>query len=442
VAYPQRSAPSEYTLSADGGIHPAPSAGFGDVTEASTVDSVHVGRQTVYDGAGAVFGYQLLFRSALDGATFDDPGHNIAQVVAATLLEIGVENLVGERLVFVNVTRPFLTGVLPVAGSPDQVVLEVPAAVAAEAELVDALRNLVRQRYRVAVCGLGRDGSGTLDHLDALLDLADYVRVDLSASELPDLPQLVATIRSHNAHPIAERVDSEALFTAAYQAGFEFFQGQAFGRPEVSGGPGLSPSRVSCVRMLGAMLAEDVDPDELENIIRTDPALAYRVLRLANSAGIGLRRQVTSVRQALVLVGPVKLRGWFVLMGLTDMGVSDNERLGWALTRARMCELLAERVPGVSKDQAFLAGLLSSLATLLDLDVLELADQVGAADGLVAALRGEGPLGRILTDAVSYEEGDAVGPDSDLDVVTARRAYLEAMAWSLQLCTITVPDGD
>jgi c-di-GMP-related signal transduction protein len=442
VAYPQRSAPGEYTLTADGGIHPSASTAFADPSYLSTVDSVHVGRQTLYDGAGAVFGYELLFRSAIDGASFEDPGHGIAQVLAATLLGIGVENLVGDRLVFVNVTRPFLTGVLPVAGSPDQVVLEVPASIAADAELVVATEGLVGQGYRVAVHGLAVDGLAALEHMNALLDLADYVKVDVSAAELPDLPGLVTAIRAHHAHPVAERVDSEALFTAAYQAGFEFFQGQAFGRPEVSGGPGLSPSRVSCVRMLGAMLADDVDIDELENIIRTDPALAYRVLRLANSAGIGLRRQVTSVRQALVLVGPVKLRGWFVLMGLTDMGVSDNERLGWALTRARMCELLAERVPGASKDQAFLAGLLSSLATLLDIDVLELADQVGAADGLVQALRGEGSLGRILTDAVSYEEGDAVGPDSDLDVVTARRAYLEAMAWSLQLCTVTIPDND
>jgi EAL and modified HD-GYP domain-containing signal transduction protein len=427
VTYPQRSALSEFDLDRDMSV-PAGAA----------VDSVHVGRQTVYDGGGAVFGYQLLFRSTRDGSCFEDPEQVTSQVLAATFLEIGVEKLVGDRPVFVNLTRPFLDGVLPVAASPDQVVLEVGDGIAADGGLVAAAGRLAAQGFRIAVAGNAR-----WDHSDALLDLAEYVKVDVSATSLADLPGVVADIRSHRAHPFADRVDSEELFTAAYQAGFELFQGQAFARPHLVGGPGLSPSRISCVRMLGAMLADEVDVDELENIIRTDPALAYRVLRLANSASIGLRRQVTSVRQALVLVGPEKLRGWFVLMGLTDMGVSDNERLGWALTRARMCELLAEHVHGASKEQAFLAGLLSSLATLLDMDVVELAEQVGAADALMGALEhGHGPLGRIVTDAISYEEGDSVGPNSTLDVVTARRAYLSAMAWSLQLCTITVPEND
>jgi EAL and modified HD-GYP domain-containing signal transduction protein len=188
------------------------------------------------------------------------------------------------------------------------------------------------------------------------------------------------------------------------------------------------------------MLADEFNLDELEDVLRTDPALAYRVLRLANSAGIGLRGQVTSVRQALVLVGPANLRGWLVVMALADMGATDNDRLGWALTRARMCELLTEHVVGAKADQAFLAGLLSSLVELLGTDVEELVSHVGATKELSAALiQGTGPLGVILGTVVEYESGgtglEAVGV---VDVVTARRAYLAAMAWSLQLSTVAM----
>jgi EAL and modified HD-GYP domain-containing signal transduction protein len=94
----------------------------------------------------------------------------------------------------------------------------------------------------------------------------------------------------------------------------------------------------------------------------------------------------------------------------------------------------------VNADQAFLGGLLSALVDLLGTDVAELVSHVGATPELSAALiDGAGPLGQVIGTVVEYEAGgnhlDRVGP---VDVVTARRAYLSAMAWSLQLSTVAM----
>jgi EAL and modified HD-GYP domain-containing signal transduction protein len=405
------------------------------VSDTRGSDAVYVGRQAIYDAANDVFGYEITVRDLDADASPEDVERTTSQVLVTTFLDIGVERLVGDHAVFVHVTRPFLTGLLPIPSPPEQVVLELGPEVAGDLPLLDAVSRFAADGFRIATdFETFRTGGG------ALLALADFVKVDLRTAPAGELRAQATKIRSRGAVPIAVNVDDETALAAATQAGFELFVGPLFARPQLVGGPGLSPSRVSCVRLLGAMLADEFDLDELEDVLRTDPALAYRVLRLANSAGVGLRGHVTSVRQALVLVGPESLRGWLVVMALADMGATDTDRLSWALTRARMCELLTEHVPGVKADQAFLAGLLSALVELLGTDVAELVSHVGATRELADALiSGNGPIGEILGAVVEYEGGgsglDMIGP---VDVVTARRSYLAAMAWSLQLSTVAM----
>ena len=397
-------------------------------------DTVYVGRQPVYDDAGEVFGYELSFRELSATAAPEDIERATSQVLVTTFLDLGVDRLVGERSAFIRVTRPFLTGLLPVPSPPERIVLQLSHEVAGDEQLLAAARRFADEGFRIAV------DVETFRVEQRLLGLAEFVTVDVRQVPVRELAAQAGMIRAHDACPVAVNIDDERLHLEARKAGFGLFIGPVLGRPQLVGGRGLSPSRVSCVRLLGAMLADEFNLDELEDVLRTDPALAYRVLRLANSAGIGLRGQVTSVRQALVLVGPANLRGWLVVMALADMGATDNDRLGWALTRARMCELLTEHVVGAKADQAFLAGLLSSLVELLGTDVEELVSHVGATKELSAALiQGTGPLGVILGTVVEYESGgtglEAVGV---VDVVTARRAYLAAMAWSLQLSTVAM----
>jgi c-di-GMP-related signal transduction protein len=404
------------------------------VYEPRSADAVYVGRQTIYDDADEVFGYELSFQDLGTEAPPEDVERAIAQVLVTTFLDLGVERLVGERPAFVRVTRPFLSGLVPLPSPPGHVVLRLADEVVGDAPLLDVVRRYTAEGFRIAV------DFPAFRAEEGLRGLADFVMVDVRTAPVGEFAGQAALARAHGAIPVAENIDDEALLGRARRTGFGLFTGAALGRPQLVGGPGLSPSRVSCVRLLGAMLADEFNLDELEDVLRTDPALAYRVLRLANSAGVGLRGHVTSVRQALVLVGPERLRGWLVVMALADMGATDTDRLGWALTRARMCELLTEHVPGAKADQAFLAGLLSALVELLGTDVATLAAHIGATRELSAALiEGAGPLGTVLGAVIEYEAGgtglEGAGP---VDVVTTRRAYLAAMAWSLQLSTVAM----
>ena len=174
---------------------------------------------------------------------------------------------------------------------------------------------------------------------------------------------------------------------------------------------------------LAAVLHEDApDPAEIERLLRADVGLSYRVLRLANSAASGLSREVSSLRQAIVLVGPRALAGWVSLMMLSDSGQStaavDN-----VLIAARMVELLVT-AEGGEPAPAFLVGLLDGVAPILGITKEEVLETVGAAGPIrEAVLTGEGPLGLALRRTQRYLTGAPFGQDESWP------AYLEALGW-------------
>ena len=158
---------------------------------------------------------------------------------------------------------------------------------------------------------------------------------------------------------------------------------------------------------LARMLEEDLDLDELEEVIRSDPALALQVFRLAAVGRLGeTRRAVSSLRQALVLTGTSQVKQWLTLL-LARPGSSRNSAgYAGALVRARACELLARRVGPALAPVGFAAGLLSSLDALLDVPAASLAGSLPLSDELRnAAFGGAGPVGLIVLDAVDYQLG-------------------------------------
>ncbi len=116
--------------------------------------------------------------------------------------------------------------------------------------------------------------------------------------------------------------------------------------------------------------SETSSAQDLERLIMTDPALAARILAVANSAFFGLRETVTSIRQAVVLLGFKEVQnlvlGVSVLRlfnpGLSAAGLSLMDLWMHAVGVAAASATLAERSPRVATaENAFAAGLLHDL---------------------------------------------------------------------------------
>ena len=391
-----------------------------------TVPLVHVGRQPIYDRVGDVVAYELLFRDAAEATRATRQSADATgRVIVAAFTEFGLDRLAGERACFINVTREFLVGDMPVPFVPDQSVLEIVETVDVDDAVVDGVRDLVRRGFTIALDDF------TVGAHERLLEFATYVKIDVLGVDPAVVEEAVLRCRrSPHVQLIAERLETPEDLQRAMDLGFDFFQGHVLGHPHVLSTTSLSPARISRLRLLVTLTAAEPDFDEVVDLVSADPALSYRLLRATNSAASGLSARVSSVREAAVLLGLPKVRHWVVLMLAGDVADAAEEPLTVVLTRAWACRTVAERLD-LAPDAAFTVGLLSGIAELTGQPAAEIAAELPLADDVARALAGsDGRLADVLRVVRDYEEGRPDRLAGLLGSIDAVKAYLGAVEWS------------
>jgi EAL and modified HD-GYP domain-containing signal transduction protein len=388
---------------------------------------VHLGRQPIYEG-DRVFGYELLFRADADArvATAHDASAT-GTIIQNAFVEFGLPSLVGHRRCFINVTREYLTGQLPLPFGPGQVVLEILETVSIDDEVAAFVGGLVRAGYDIAL----DDFVVGSDH-ERLLDLAKFVKIDLASDEESVLRAQVARLRQRGLTLVAERVETDEDIAYARDLGFDLLQGYALGRPQTLSMRTLSMSHAKRLELFGALSAPDLDLTHVVSLISADPALALRVLQATNSAQTGLKRRVSSIHEAVTLLGVNRIRQWVSLMVLTDVTGVDQETLTRLVTRARLCHTVTEWLGG-PPDSGFVVGLVAGIAELMEEDVHDVVRRLPLDLSIAAAVvEHDGVLGQALDSVLAYEDWTAT-PYVGGRMNGLAEAHLAAMVWSNRL---------
>ncbi|HXW33800.1 MAG TPA: EAL domain-containing protein [Acidimicrobiales bacterium] len=394
---------------------------------------VVVGRQPIFDRSMVVLGYELLFRTwDAEGYIFARPdGDHMTAEVLFSSVNIGIDRLVGEKRVFCNAHRGLLTGAFPLMLPPERTVIEVLETVDPDEEVVKGCRRLVQQGFTVAL-----DDFRWFEGAEKLLELASIVKLDLQLVSEEQLAQLIERCRQFEVALLAEKVETLDQLTNCQALGFDYFQGYLLSHPKMVPGRALDPGSVARLQLAAKLVQKECTVAELERIVRTDPAMAHQLLQIAGiGAAGGLRRTVRTLREALVLVGWRRLQSWVALLLMTDKGQASEEEMVTALVRARMSEMLAERISPDLSAVAFTAGMLSSLDVLLSVPIEEVLGSLPLdADLKVAALRGDTELGRIVADVADYQLGradDAVRSGAGEERLQI--ASLRALTWAVEM---------
>jgi len=122
-------------------------------------------------------------------------------------------------------------------------------------------------------------------------------------------------------------------------------------------------------RILALVSQEDVNAKEVGDLVKMDPSFAAELLRFANSALFGVRREVKSLSHAIVLVGMDRVKTMATLVAMNRMVRSSVRiealRKVWihSLITAIITEELAARFRQ-SRESAYTLGLLHNLGTL------------------------------------------------------------------------------
>ncbi|GAA3397725.1 EAL and HDOD domain-containing protein [Cryptosporangium minutisporangium] len=405
---------------------PAPSSAVADGTW-----TLYVARQPIVDRAGRLVAYELLFRDA-PGATIATQRAAAAtsRVLVNMFAEFGLERLVGDKLGFVNLTAEFLVGELPLPFAPELAVLEILETVEVDDAVLAGVAALTRQGYAIAL----DDFVWGTSH-DRLIGYASYLKFEVAGIDPDVLAERVAIARQRRpgVKLLAERLETEDDYQRARDLGFDLFQGYLLGRPEVLSAETLTPSRARQLELLGLLTTPDVDLQTLSAVITADPGLALRILRATNSVAAGQKRRISSIQDAVIILGLERLRQWLAVMIVSDLSQAGEADLSIPMVRGRWCQTLATRA-ALPPDVGFTVGLLSGVADLLGVDAAELAERLPLTDEVAAALIDQkGELGAVLTAVRAYEAGGtafaAVGGVLSLEDLA--KSYLEAIGWQV-----------
>ncbi|HEY3771831.1 MAG TPA: EAL domain-containing protein [Solirubrobacteraceae bacterium] len=388
------------------------------------MSNAYVARQPIFDRDLEVVGYELLFRDPpVTVANVSDHQAATTRVVLDTLTELGLDQVVGTKLAWINVSRGFLLDGLVSTLPHDRVGIEILENQLIDDELVAAVIEAREQGFSVALDDfeLGTDSDRLLEHVD-------FIKLDLMALGRDGLTDHVARLRHLDAELLVEKVETHEDHAFASALGCHRFQGFFYRRPELLSSRRIDVGRVSLMRLLCRLQDPSTTLEEIQNDVSLDIGLSLRLLRYINSASVGMPHVVSSVAQAVTLLGPGHLRRWASLTALAGLANERSELTRTALVRAHFCELAAH---GQSSGgpQRFTLGLFSVMDALTDSTLQDaLAAVPFPTDMREALVDHTGPLGRLLGAVIALEEGS-------FDLAEALyehsgEIYMDALAWA------------
>lgn len=406
------------------------------------MSSIHVARQPIFELGRGLYGYELLYRrDAVADHADGEAGYMSADVIVGAMLGIGLRAVAGGGVAFVNFSRSQLLGQTWELFDPSSVVIELLESVECDADSLDACQRLVKAGYRLALDDYVYDDASL-----PLLELASIVKVDILGRSPEDLDQTVQQLKPFGARLLAERVETTSVRDVCVNLGFELYQGYLFSRPETLSKTDVSAGQLAIMRLLNLLQDPGTTDTALDAAFQSDVGLVYKLLRIVNAASMG-GRGISSIPHAVRMVGRDTLHRWLAVILIASLGkpgdVSHEVALT-AMTRARMCELLANNSPVVQPAaSAFIVGLLSLLDVLLEVPMekilmrLELSDDVRGA-----LLKRGGPLAPPLKLVEAYEGANwetALGLATQTavpqDILPG--LYTDALHWATERVTMS-----
>lgn len=394
------------------------------------MQDIYIGRQPIFDRDLNVFAYELLFRSGTQNHAGEFDGDQAtSQVIVNAFIEIGLEQIVGPHLAFINLTRNFVTTQAPLPFPKDRVVLEVLESIHPDADVIAGVRNLAAQGYSVAL-----DDFVFNEDLQPMIEQARIVKIDLMTLSRDQLSEHVRLLRGYDVKLLAEKIETQEEFEHCKQLGFDYFQGYFLSRPNIVQGTQLPPNRLAVLQVLAKLQDPRADAEDIEALISQDVALSYKLLRYINSAFFAFPKKIESLRQAVVYLGMQAIRTWVSLLVVAGLGNKPAELVTQAMQRAKMCELLAKTAKRPHADAYFTVGLFSLLEALMDAPLEKILALLPFTDDIrQALLKQEGPYGEALSCAIAYEKGDFLRAHFDrLAPSQMTDTYLASARWADQ----------
>lgn len=397
----------------------------------SASDRRFVALQPVLTLEQQVHGYELSFRAGVDQALGFHDGDLASSAAVDSLLTLGLQNLTGGRKAFIPCTRTLLANNILNLLPPDCVVLEIDTDCLSD-DLSEKISHLSSHGYSFAW-----NLKDAANPAHEVLRRMSFSRID---SSLPRARQvaLLKTASEIGTPAIAINVDTHEQFRSCCDLGFSYVQGYFFCRPKLVSQSDIPVNKLICLRLLGLVNEREFDLQRIDDELRCETSLCYRLLRCLNSPAFGFRSEIRSIRHALTLMGETQFRRWLMVATIGTAGADKpSEIMLLALIRARFCELVAQRIAMAGRAaDFFLAGLFSLLDAVLGRPMSQILSDLPVSNDIKTALTtGGNKMHQAISMTRAHERADwtsfcSTARTLNISDEEAAELYVSAVDWA------------
>lgn len=389
-------------------------------------------REPLIDASGTVSGYELSLQHDGEVVEMDQRAESafLISFVAEQFLELGA-HMMGDEVIFLSLP-PHTLEESDIADLIPQRIVFCLSAEDIDSERKFALIKTLRAR------GFGLSMPDSVLALEnRLLELLTHIECDFNS---PTFSQQVAhchAIKSPSTNVVARGIETWQDYDLCAELGASAFVGNLHltPRPEMQA-KGLNPAQTVILQLMH-LVRQDAEIRDLENVLKRDPAIAYKLLTYINSAGFGLGVEIQSLRHAVTMLGFSPLYRWLsLLLATASTSGYSLALMQAAIIRGRFAELLGQNfLPKSEAENLFVAGMFSLLDCLLGIPMEEVLENIQLSDSVSEALLTRGGIyGPFLALAEACEmQNGHVGELADalfIDALKVNRAHIAALTWA------------
>lgn len=393
---------------------------------------VYVARQAIFNIDREVIAYELLFRNNNNINKFVSVENlnPTLDVIRNSFSVLGLEKVTEGKRAFINFDEEVIKSGIIEIFSKDSITIEILETVKPDNEIIECCKKLKEKGYIIAL-----DDFEYNEQFEELLKYIDIIKVDFFITKGNERKEIIHRIKNKNIKFLAEKVETEEEYKQAVEYGYSYFQGYFFCKPVIISGKDISGYNFNYMKLMKELDGESININVIENMIKKDISLSYKLLKAANSAYYSLKRKITSISDAIMIIGINEIRKWIFIITLQNLAKNNVEELvRISLVRASFGELLSKKIEvGVPGFDMFLTGMFSLIDALMNVPIDEILVELPISNAVKEALlQKKNILFELLNLIMEYENGNwnvvnEISANLGLSESVISDCYLEAI---------------
>jgi EAL and modified HD-GYP domain-containing signal transduction protein len=395
----------------------------------------YAARQPILDTDKNLFAYELLFRDSIVNVFPDIDGDEATtKIIEASNFNLGISEFTGNKPAFINFTLETLIKGYPETLTAEEVVVEILETVKPGKKLLSICKDLHEKGYTIALDDYIHQA--VWQHFYPFIHI---IKIDWQDTTLDTIKAVKTAIKDFpHIKLLAEKVETYEEYNQALTLGFVLFQGFFFAKPEIVKTKSLSPSQIAMAELLYETSKKELDLASITSVFERDVTLSYKLLRYANSAFFKRHADISTIKQALVILGSAELIRFLGLMFAANINPGKpSELINEAMIRAKFCDLMAGEIKSpIDSSIAFLTGLLSLIDAIVDEDLANILTKLPLAQEIKdTLLTRKGDMAALIMllefiERAEWSKTNVVMTKLGLTKANVLKSYNQAIAWA------------